>query len=101
MPGDQTLTRTTVGVPVVVKPDRTSTASNPDRTPRLADGVPAGQALRARERSVLRAAEDALLDERRLLSTDELAELAALPDGAVMALASLAHQVRLSWCGPA
>ena len=31
---------------------------------------------------------------------DELTALAALPDGAVMALASLAHQVRLAWCGP-
>ena len=45
-------------------------------------------------------AEHALLDERRLLTGDELTALAALPDGAVMALASLAHQVRLAWCGP-
>ena len=45
-------------------------------------------------------AETALLDERRLLSGDELAALAALPDGAVMNLAALAHQVRLAWCGP-
>ena len=49
---------------------------------------------------MIAAAETALLDERRLLSGDELAALAALPDGAVMALASLAHQVRLAWCGP-
>jgi biotin synthase len=49
---------------------------------------------------VIAGAETALLDERRLLSGDELAALAALPDGAVMALASLAHQVRLAWCGP-
>ncbi len=46
------------------------------------------------------AAERALLDERRLLVHDELTALAYLPDGAVMALASLAHQVRLAWCGP-
>ena len=46
------------------------------------------------------AAERALLDERRLLAHDELTALACLPDGAVMALASLAHQVRLAWCGP-
>jgi biotin synthase len=49
---------------------------------------------------VIAGAETALLDERRLLTGDELAALAALPDGAVMALASLAHQVRLAWCGP-
>ena len=49
---------------------------------------------------MLAAAEAALLDERRLLDADELAALAALPDGAVMALAALAHQVRLAWCGP-
>ena len=52
------------------------------------------------ERAVISGAERALLDERRLLNGDELAGLAGLPDGAVMALASLAHQVRLEWCGP-
>jgi len=52
------------------------------------------------ERAVIAGAERALLDERRLLSGAELAALATLPDGAVMALASLAHQVRLEWCGP-
>ena len=35
-----------------------------------------------------------------LLGGDELAALAALPDGSVVPLASLAHQVRLAWCGP-
>ena len=49
---------------------------------------------------MIASAEHALLDERRLLTADELTALAALPDGAVMALASLAHQVRLAWCGP-
>jgi biotin synthase len=57
-------------------------------------------ALSAAERDVIASAERALLDERRLLNRSELSALAALPDGAVMALASLAHQVRLAWCGP-
>jgi biotin synthase len=56
--------------------------------------------LTTAERAVIAAAETALLDERRHLTGDELTALAALPDGAVMALASLAHQVRLEWCGP-
>ena len=42
----------------------------------------------------------ALLDERRLLTAVELATLAALPPEALPALAGLAHQVRLAWCGP-
>ncbi|HWF17500.1 MAG TPA: biotin synthase BioB [Acidimicrobiales bacterium] len=57
-------------------------------------------ALSAADRAVIARAETALLDERRLLGGDELAALAALPDGAVMNLAALAHQVRLAWCGP-
>jgi biotin synthase len=57
-------------------------------------------AICANDRAVLATAERALLDERRLLDKEELSALAALPDGAVMALASLAHQVRLTWCGP-
>ena len=61
---------------------------------------PPQAALSAADRAVIAGAETALLDERRLLTGDELAALAALPDGAVMALASLAHQVRLAWCGP-
>jgi biotin synthase len=51
-------------------------------------------------RALLAAAGDALLDDRRPLSLDELSALAALPDEAVPALASLAHEVRLAWCGP-
>jgi biotin synthase len=35
-----------------------------------------------------------------MLSGDELGALAALPDPAVVGLASLAHLVRLAWCGP-
>ena len=56
--------------------------------------------LTAPERALLAEAERALLDDRRQLTGEELTALAALPDGAVMALASLAHQVRLAWCGP-
>jgi biotin synthase len=57
-------------------------------------------ALSEADRTVIAYAEHALLDERRLLTADELTALAALPDGAVMNLAALAHQVRLAWCGP-
>jgi biotin synthase len=51
-------------------------------------------------RDLLIAAGNALLDERRQLSSAELAALAALPDEAVPQLAALAHEVRLAWCGP-
>jgi biotin synthase len=42
----------------------------------------------------------ALLEERRQLTAEELAGLAALPDEAIGDLAALAHEVRLAWCGP-
>ena len=58
-------------------------------------------ALTPDDRALLAAAESALIDERRQLSGEELTALAALGDGAVVALAALAHQVRLAWCGPA
>lgn len=51
-------------------------------------------------RELIRHAEDALLEERRLLSADELAQLAALGEEHTSELTSLAHQVRLTWCGP-
>ena len=51
-------------------------------------------------RAALRAAEQALLDERRLLTEAELADLAHVPDASVPSLAALAHEVRLAWCGP-
>ncbi|MCU1352262.1 MAG: biotin synthase [Acidimicrobiales bacterium] len=51
-------------------------------------------------RRAIRAADGALLDERRQLTEAEIAALAHVPDTAVPALASLAHQVRLAWCGP-
>jgi biotin synthase len=47
----------------------------------------------------LATARRALLDERRRLSSDELGALAALPADATGALAELAHEVRLLWCG--
>ncbi len=54
----------------------------------------------AGSRELLRQAASALLDERRMLEPRELAGLAALPDASVSSLAALAHEVRLSWCGP-
>jgi biotin synthase len=48
----------------------------------------------------LDAAATALLEQRRVLAAGELAALAALPPEALPALAALAHQVRLAWCGP-
>ncbi|MBA3655430.1 MAG: biotin synthase BioB [Actinobacteria bacterium] len=51
-------------------------------------------------RALLAGAAAALLDERRQLTVDELNDLAALPEINVPALAALAHEVRLAWCGP-
>ncbi len=51
-------------------------------------------------RRLLRAAEVALIDERRLLEAAELRALATLEDELIPALAALAHAVRLEWCGP-
>jgi biotin synthase len=73
-----------------------SSAHEPSESP----PPPPQVALSAADRAVIAGAEKALLDERRRLTGDELAALAALPDGAVMNLAALAHQVRLTWCGP-
>src|SRR5438105_5571445 len=50
-------------------------------------------------RPLLRAAGDALLDERRMLDESELQALATLPPESVPALAALAHEVRLAWRG--
>ena len=52
-------------------------------------------------RELLRAAENALLDERRDLDAAELTALSTLPDDQIPALGALAHQVRLDRCGPA
>ncbi|MCU1448673.1 MAG: biotin synthase [Acidimicrobiales bacterium] len=54
----------------------------------------------AETRELLSDAARALLDERRQLTPEELAGLAALPAESVPALAALAHEVRLAWCGP-
>jgi len=51
-------------------------------------------------RRAIRSAEVALLDDRRQLTADELAELAHVPDESVPSLAAVAHEVRLAWCGP-
>jgi biotin synthase len=48
---------------------------------------------------VIANARRAVVDDRRQLTLDELAELAALPDEDVPALADAAHAVRLAWCG--
>ncbi|GAC1533203.1 MAG: biotin synthase BioB [Acidimicrobiales bacterium] len=50
-------------------------------------------------RDMLRFAGTALLDDRRQLTLDELSDLAALGPADVPALAALAHEVRLAWCG--
>lgn len=51
-------------------------------------------------RRAIRAAEVALLDDRRQLTPDELADLAHVPDESVPSLAAVAHDVRLAWSGP-
>jgi biotin synthase len=48
----------------------------------------------------LATARAALLEERRELTPEELTELARRPDHAIPSLAALAHEVRLSYCGP-
>jgi biotin synthase len=53
------------------------------------------------QRELIDVAKKALLDEKRQLDHDELTALSQVPDPAVSALASLAHEVRLQWCGPA
>ena len=50
-------------------------------------------------RDRIQAAAVALLDERRQLTAAELTSLADLAPGAVPALANLAHEVRVEWCG--
>jgi biotin synthase len=51
-------------------------------------------------RSILAAAEGALLDEGRDLTQEELAVLSELDPGSTPSLAALAHAVRLERCGP-
>ena len=89
MPGDTSATpiRTTVTLSAPNRPRNRTEQARPE-----IDG--------SKARARLRAAERALLDERRLLTGEELALLAELPDPWVTSLAALAHQVRLEWCGP-
>src|SRR6184192_4669239 len=49
---------------------------------------------------VLRHAERALLEERRPLTRDEVAAVAALPLEQLPDVVALAHRVRLAYCGP-
>ncbi len=85
MSGDTATSPTPVNVSLT--PPRRGEPARPDIDP-------------AEARARIRSAEVALLDHRRLLTGDELAGLAALPDDHVTSLAALAHQVRLAWCGP-
>ena len=50
-------------------------------------------------RELLTQAREALIDEKRLLTQDELKALSHVNDEEVPALASLAHEVRLAWMG--
>ena len=87
MPGDpsSTPTRSTVTL-------RPPAAACPVVLPDVPDALTASAAIAGARR--------ALLDERRLLTEAELALLAVVPDESVVELGSLAHQVRLAWCGP-
>ncbi|GIU89844.1 MAG: hypothetical protein KatS3mg010_0943 [Acidimicrobiia bacterium] len=49
----------------------------------------------------LRAAEKALLHERRRLTREEALAVAHLPLDELPSLVALAHKVRMEWCGPA
>jgi len=69
-------------------------SSNPRPPEPLRPRLSAEEARRA-----IRAAEVTLIDERRQLTLDELSTLADVPDASVPALAALAHEVRLVWCG--
>jgi biotin synthase len=51
-------------------------------------------------RALVEDAARALVDGRRMLDAEELARLAVVPDECVVELATLAHRVRLAWCGP-
>lgn len=53
------------------------------------------------QRATLASAERTLLDKHRMLDGGQLHALSELPDSGVVALAALAHQVRLVWCGTA
>ena len=52
-------------------------------------------------RAALDGAARTLLEDRRPLAAEDLAALAVVADDQVVELATLAHRVRLAWCGPA
>ncbi len=82
---------------------RLTLSSRPTGTAPLDNDLPsvvAARALSSAEREVIDAASTALLDERRRLTDEELTELVSLDHAASSSLAALAHQVRLTWCGP-
>jgi biotin synthase len=87
MPGDASLapTRSTVSLRAPVEACPVVLPSPPDQ---------------ATARRLIAAAAGALLDDHRQLTAAELGALAVVPDQSVTALASLAHEVRLAWCGP-
>ncbi|HYA68520.1 MAG TPA: biotin synthase BioB [Acidimicrobiales bacterium] len=70
------------------------------RAPQGASPVVLGPApSEAEARRRIAAASAVLVDDRRALTDEALAALAVVPDASVVALASLAHQVRVAWCG--
>ncbi len=87
MPGDATVTPTRSTVSL-----RAPVDAGPVVLPEAPDPAAA--------RRLIAAAAGALLDEHRQLEAEELAALAVVPDQSVTALASVAHEVRLAWCGP-
>jgi biotin synthase len=67
--------------------------------PLASRAVPAAETDETSRPDIVHAARRAVVDERRQLTLDELAVLAALPDDHVPALADAAHAVRVAWCG--
>ena len=51
-------------------------------------------------RDILQTARTQVLDEGRGLDRDQLVEVLRLPDEDIPALLELAHEVRMTWCGP-
>ena len=49
---------------------------------------------------ILQTARTQVLDEGRGLDRDQLVEVLRLPDEDIPALLELAHEVRMTWCGP-
>jgi len=82
-------------------PTRTAVTLSPRTGPATGSvDAPPPTPLTPEERALLASAERTLIDDHRLLEGAELQALATMGDGALTALAALAHQVRLAWCGP-